>query len=101
MSVATMRRAVPRALIVCSGGLDERGGVGRVVRYFSRAWLGQADRPEFEIIATTGDLRGLKAVPAFARAFAAVTAKLVTRRFDLVHVHMAGYGSVIRKGLIL
>lgn len=89
-------------VITLGPSLDEKGGMGSVgtliintapadvqIEHIS-TWDGEASR--------NSSLHRLK---AFARAWATLSGKLLRNEVDLVHIHMAEKGSVLRKALLL
>ena len=93
MSASLRRRAPARhrdgapVLVISPGGADGQGGIARHVRTVARAWTD--DRTLI-----VDDSYGLA---AFALCAVRLTARAVTRRVSLVHLHMAADGSVLRK----
>ncbi len=97
LSAAIQRR--PLVLIVNPGGLRERGGMGRMVRYLVESWRLRPDAPRAYVL----DSRGLGSVllsPFFLlRTFVSIARYRVTDSVALVHVNMAENMSLLRKGL--
>jgi glycosyltransferase involved in cell wall biosynthesis len=98
------RVAAGTVLIVCPGGLEHGGGIGRQMGYFLRASRGLADGLAYEIV----DSRGpwfLGASPfhtVFAGFYLAnALRKLLAARLRaipcMVHVNITGRGSTVRK----
>jgi glycosyltransferase involved in cell wall biosynthesis len=102
------RVPVGTVIIVCPGGLEHGGGIGRQMGYFLQAREGQEDALTYEIV----DSRGpwfLGASPSYvifsAFYLARVFLKLLTCYIHavpcLVHVNIAGRGSTVRKTMLL
>lgn len=85
--------------VVAPGGAEARGGIGRMVRYFTRTWNVQ-DAP-IRVIDSYGP--GPKALMPgyFAAAMARLAWDGALGRIGLLHVHMSERASVIRKGLVV
>lgn len=85
--------------LVTPGGLRARGGIGRMVEYFSRHWAVE-DAP-LTVIDTYGP--GAKALMPFhfAAALARLAADAARGRIGVMHIHMSERGSVLRKGLVV
>ena len=99
---------VGTVLLVCPGGLDQGGGIGRQMGYFLRARSEERSGPNYRVV----DSRGpwfLGASPrhvGFAGFYlASAVAKLLSARLGaapcLAHVNITGRGSTIRKAILL
>ncbi|MCW8088093.1 glycosyltransferase family 4 protein [Sabulicella glaciei] len=86
--------------IATPGGLEAKGGIGRIVSYFVREIERRPDAPRFAIVDTYGPGRAALMPVFFAAALLRLFFACLTRRASLLHVHMAEYGSVLRKGII-
>lgn len=95
-------RAAPRVLLVTPGGLGERGGIGRLVNHVvARCARTGGDAPRFIVIDPWGP-RNLALMPFFfARALTQILWHVARGHADLMHVNMASWGSVARKGVII
>ncbi len=86
-----------RAVIVCPGGLRNRGGIGRSVGYVTAAWADQDDAPPYLIL----DPRGTGHIAAspyfFLTALARFLFEVLLHRVALVHIHTASNTSALRK----
>jgi exopolysaccharide biosynthesis WecB/TagA/CpsF family protein len=94
-------------IILCPGGLEHGGGIGRQMGYFLRARQLQTNGPRYRVIDTRGPWF-LGASPlriGFAAVYLASAAlKLVRARRSsrcAVHVNITGRGSTIRKVILL
>lgn len=85
-----------RILVVNAGGIDSNGGVGRMVSYYTRE---MANDSSCEIIRLDSyGKHGKLAMPFyFLRACIVLVYLCALNRVDLVHIHMAAHGSLLRK----
>lgn len=91
----------PRILLVTPGGLGERGGIGRLVNHIVAHRGRRGAGPDFIVIDPYGP-RNLAVMPLFfARGLVQIVWHILCRRVDLVHINMASWGSVVRKGIIV
>ena len=87
--------------IVAPGGLKERGGMGRLVSHITQHWSETGSGPAYRVIDPWGP-RFLPVMPFFfARALVQILWQALRGRIALLHVHMASWGSVLRKGVIV
>jgi glycosyltransferase involved in cell wall biosynthesis len=102
------RVPVGTVIIVCPGGLEHGGGIGRQMGYFLKAREGREDGMTYEVV----DSRGpwfLGASPShvifsafyFARTFLKLLTCYLRAVPCLVHVNIAGRGSTIRKVMLV
>jgi glycosyltransferase involved in cell wall biosynthesis len=82
-------------LIVTPGGLEHGGGIGRVVGYFLAAWRSITDAPGYTVIDSRG--AGHVALSPFHLAICLFRIAAHVRRHPIVHIHVAGRGSTLRK----
>jgi glycosyltransferase involved in cell wall biosynthesis len=82
-------------LHVNPGGLEHGGGIGRMIGYMIDAWQDQPDRPGMRVLDTRGAGHIVVAPWHFARCLFTIAA--MTPQRPLLHVHVAGRGSTIRK----
>jgi glycosyltransferase involved in cell wall biosynthesis len=71
-----------------------------MIGYMAAAWQGRADAPRFIVVDTRGPARS----PLAPLRFAAALARLMVLRCGgrpLLHVHVAGRGSTLRKALVV
>lgn len=87
--------------VISPGGTREKGGMGRIVDNFTSDL--QANRPDvrFTVVDTYGPGRFSRMPFYFALAVLRLTVAFVLGRAKLVHIHMADYGSVARKGILV
>jgi len=98
-AVAPALPALGRIYVVAPGGRRARGGIGRMVDYFTRTWTIE-DAP---LIVVDSYGPGSKAAMPFHFGAAALrlAAAALRGRIGLLHVHMAERLSVWRKGLVV
>ena len=92
--------AMPSLVLhVNPGGLEHGGGIGRMIGYMIDAWQERPDRPTMRVL----DARGVGHIAFspwyFARCL--FTIAVMTPRRPLLHVHLAGRGSTIRKIILV
>ena len=94
-----------RVIIVTPGGLTQRGGMGRNMSDLVAAWGATAEAPQWRVLDSWPVEWRLRMSPVsplyFAVALVRIIAARLCGRLDLLHVHMAGGGSMIRKGSIV
>jgi glycosyltransferase involved in cell wall biosynthesis len=90
-----------RVYVVAPGGRTARGGIGRMVDYFTRTWAAADDRASLTVVDSYGP--GSKAAMPFyfGAAMVRLTAAALAGEIALLHVHMAERLSVWRKGLVV
>lgn len=90
-----------RVLLVTPGGLGERGGIGRLVNHIVAHCEAAGIGPGFIVIDPWGP-RNLALMPFFfVRALVQIVWHVARGRVALMHVNMASWGSVARKGPIV
>ncbi len=82
-------------LHVTPGGLEHGGGIGRMIGYMIDAWRQMPDRPQMRVLDTRGSGHILYSPWHLARCLLAIAA--ASRARPLLHVHVAGRGSTLRK----
>ena len=88
--------------IVSPGGTREKGGMGRIVDNFTTDLRQNCPELRFEVIDSYGPNGKFLLMPFyFSAAFLRLLGCFALGRGQLVHIHMAEYGSVLRKGLII
>ena len=87
--------------IVSPGGTQEKGGMGRIVDNFTTDL--RENRPEirFEVIDSYGPGKFYLMPFYFLGAVLRLLCCFTTSRPQLLHIHMAEYGSVLRKGILI
>ena len=91
----------PAVLIVTPGGLRQRGGIGRGVSTIVRWWRESGRNPPLRVVDPYGP--GILSIAPFyfARALLEILRSARRGRVALLHVQMASWGSVVRKGIIV
>jgi glycosyltransferase involved in cell wall biosynthesis len=88
--------------LVTPGGISVHGGMATMARYMLEEWKTSARTPEIRLVNTYGpSLNDIKTMPFyFVAAAISIAANGLLRRIAVLHLHMAEYGSVLRKGLL-
>jgi glycosyltransferase involved in cell wall biosynthesis len=89
---------LPLVLIVSAGGLEHGGGIGRMIGYMIEGWSGAAGAPEWRVLDTRGARIDAGAPIRFLRAL--LTLRRAAPRRPLLHIHIAGRGSTLRKLIV-
>lgn len=91
----------PAVYLVAPGGVRGPGGIGRMVAETISHWQSASLRPRLRVLDTYGG--GLSAATPFRLAGTLLEIARGARRRDvaLVHIHMAGRGSALRKGIVV
>src|SRR5260221_2030910 len=92
-------KSLPPVVIVTAGGVEHGGGIGRVIGYMIDGWAGAPDAPRWRVLDTRGRRVDLAAPFRFAGALVALLMAAFQR--PLLHVHIAGRGSTVRKVIIV
>ncbi|HEY0835673.1 MAG TPA: glycosyltransferase family 4 protein [Azospirillum sp.] len=88
--------------IVSPGGTREKGGMGRIVDNFTSDLARNNPEVRFAVIDTYGPDARFRRMPFyFLLAMLRLCGCFLLGRARLVHVHMAEYGSVVRKGAVV
>ncbi len=103
-TAASARRARAGAgeiVLVAPGGVEERGGIGRLVANTARYWRESDSGPRFRLVDPygTGNLFWMPLY--FLRGFVQIVFLALSGRAVLLHVHMASKCSALRKALIV
>jgi len=88
--------------IVSPGGTREKGGMGRIVDNFTTDL--RENRPDirFEVVDSYGPNGKFHLMPFyFALSVLRLFGCFLAGRGDLLHIHMAEHGSVLRKGILV
>lgn len=88
-------------LIASPGGVREKGGIGRVVDTIASELASRHPHLRFRVIDTYGPGRFWLMPLWAAGSLARLALSAATERPQLLHVHMAERGSVIRKGALM
>ena len=81
------------------GGLEHGGGIGRMIGYMIDAWKQRPQHPDMRVLDTRGAGHIALSPWHFARCLLIIAA--LTPRRPLLHVHVAGRGSTIRKIILV
>jgi glycosyltransferase involved in cell wall biosynthesis len=87
--------------IVSPGGAEEKGGMGRIVSNFTSDLREHCPEIRFEVVDTYGPGRFSLMPFYFLAAVLYLFGCLLKGKSQLVHIHMAEYGSVFRKGVLI
>jgi len=90
-----------RVVIVCPLGLRGAGGISRAVSYFTDAWKGQTDAPEYKVVDPRGAGRLLWSPFYLLRTLAIVLGEFTFGNADILHINIASNGSTLRKSIIV
>jgi glycosyltransferase involved in cell wall biosynthesis len=94
------RSDTPRLVVhVCPGGLEHGGGIGRMIGYMIDAWQERPDSPCMRVLDTRGAGHIALSVWQFARVLGVIAA--LSGKGPVLHVHVAGRGSTIRKIIVV
>ena len=94
-------RTTPMVFVVSAGGVDARGGIGRLVGTTVRHWHAAGLRPALRVIDPYGSALSPMTLLYFTRALVQIGWNARQGRIALLHVHMAPRGSAVRKGIIV
>ena len=97
-----MRARRKLVMMFAGGGLTHAsGGVGTFIRYLRDEWANKPGTPEVRVVDTRGP--GGKASMAlhFFKAIGLLLCWGCIGRIDLMHIHLAAYGSALRKGVLI
>ena len=89
-----------RVISVNPGGLEHGGGIGRMVGYMVEAFQDRPGAPRFTVLDSRGPGRLDLAPFYFAACLLRILASRVRGR-ALLHVHLAGRGSTLRKVVLV
>ena len=103
MSMSTLNNndKIIRAWHFGPGGLRGRGGMGRFLAYLVPALTRDASQVQCRVVDTYGPGPFWQMPLWFALAWLRLGWHALCGHIDLVHIHMAAYGSVFRKLLLL
>ena len=88
-------------IMLTPGGLEHGGGIGRMIGYLLESWQADPLAPRAEVADTRGPGRLAIAPVYFARALLRVLRAAFQRPRPLLHVHVAGRGSTLRKAILV
>lgn len=90
---------LPAVLIVTAGGLEHGGGIGRMIGYMLDGWSDRPDAPPCRVLDSRGPRVDVAAPVRFLACLLRIAAWAPRR--PLVHVHVAGRGSTVRKIIVV
>jgi glycosyltransferase involved in cell wall biosynthesis len=90
-----------RVVYVSPGGVDGRGGMGIMARYLVHAFVAKESGVSCQVLDSYGPGRFALMPLYFAVTLLRLTWLCLTRRVDVVHVHMSHAGSAVRKLALL
>lgn len=83
------------------GGLGQQGGMGRLLSSVTEQWRDHGNAPAYRIIDPYGPANRLLMPFYLLRALGQVLRGALLSDIAVLHVHMAAWGSVLRKGLFV
>ena len=86
--------------ILCPGGFEHAGGIGRWAQYLFAAWPASPHVPPLVMIDTRGFGGMAAAAGAFGRALAILVCMRLAGRIGLLHINLSVRGSTIRKTIV-
>jgi glycosyltransferase involved in cell wall biosynthesis len=92
--------AEPCIAMLCPGGLEHSGGIGRWAGYLQAAWRERGILPDLQIVDTRGHGGYWVGLVSFLKAVVTLVWLRATRRLVLIHSNVSIRGSTIRKYLI-
>lgn len=87
--------------IVSPGGTEEKGGMGRIVDNFTSDLREHCPEVRFEVVDSYGPGKFRLMPFYFMAAVLRLFGCFLTGKAQLLHIHMAEYGSVLRKGVLI
>jgi glycosyltransferase involved in cell wall biosynthesis len=98
MKVNAPQRMPSLVLHVDPGGLENGGGIGRMIGYMIDAWRDRPEHPDMRVLDSRGPGQILLSPWYFAKCL--LTVAIMAPRHPLLHIHVAGRGSTIRKVIL-
>lgn len=90
-----------RVVMFAGGGVAHTsGGIGTFIRYLEDEWGRTSAPPEIRVIDTRGERGTRLMLYRMVSAIWTLVGLRITRKVDLLHIHMAAYGSAVRKGML-
>ena len=90
-------RSVRHVVMLCPGGLEHAGGIGRAMAYLIGQWKTEPYAPEVTVLDTRGGSHLAFAPWYFLLALTRLAWRGLSGRADVVHVNIASRGSTARK----
>ena len=91
---------MPIVCMLCPGGFEHAGGIGRWAGYLFANWPDSPDAPQLKMLDTRGFGGPGIAAFAFARSLIQLTRLGVSGRLGLVHINLSVRGSSVRKAIV-
>ncbi len=92
--------AKARICMLCPGGIEHAGGIGRWAGYMEREWARQGLVPPLEIVDTRGFGGPLVGIRSFIAAIARLCRLRARHELALIHANLSADGSTARKALV-
>ena len=90
-----------RVVMFAGGGIAHTaGGIGTFIRYLQDEWARTSAPPDIRIVDTRGERGKRVMMRRFIGAILLLIGLRASRRVDLLHIHMAAYGSAVRKSML-
>ena len=100
MNLGESQQVLPSLVLqVSPGGLEYAGGIGRMIGYMIDAWGSRRTHPDIRVLDSRGPGHILLSPWHFARCL--LTIAVMAPQHPLLHVHVAGRGSTIRKIILV
>jgi glycosyltransferase involved in cell wall biosynthesis len=97
-----MKARRKRVTMFAGGGIAHTsGGVGTFIRYLTDEWATKPGTPQVRVIDTRGEGGKVSMGVHFLIAMSILLGLGTIGRIDLLHIHMAAYGSALRKGILI
>lgn len=87
--------------MIVPGGCHSTGGMCRMAAYCAVEWQAAGRQPAVKVLDSMGPYVKWREPFHFAVCIAHILAGAVRGRIALLHIHVAAYGSVVRKGLLI
>ena len=101
IDIHDLARNTVRVLYVSPGGVEGRGGMGRMARYLAAAFEEIDKNIHCRVVDSWGPGNFWKMPLYFTRVFVLLLVLCVRRKVDVVHLHMSFRGSALRKLILL
>jgi len=99
MTFSDSQKAPSLVLQVSPGGLENGGGIGRMIGYMIDSWRNRPEYPDLRVLDSRGPGHILFSPWHFTRCL--LTIAIMAPRHPLLHIHVAGRGSTIRKVILV
>ena len=99
MKVSEPQQTPSLVLHVNPGGLENGGGIGRMIGYMIDAWRDRPEHPDMRVLDSRGPGHILFSPWHFAKCI--LTIAIMAPQRPLLHIHVAGRGSTIRKVMLV